>query len=138
MKDRIFIDTNVFVYSSLSDSHDAGRRQKAIELIQSEDHEIVISTQVLNEFAVILIKNGIEDEAIEERVAEVIENTTVITISTDTVLSAWKIRLKYKFSYWDSLIVAAALECDCSILITEDLQNGQIINKKLKIVNPFI
>jgi predicted nucleic acid-binding protein len=61
MKDRIFIDTNIFVYSAVADSHHANRRQKAIELIQSEDHEIVISTQVLNEFSVILIKNGIGD-----------------------------------------------------------------------------
>lgn len=137
MKDRIFIDTNIFVYSSLVDSHHAGRRQKAIELIQSEDHEIVISTQVLNEFSVILIKNGIDDNAIRERVTEIIENTTVDSVTTGTILSAWEIRLKYKFSYWDCLIVASALRCECSKLITEDLQDGQIIDKKLKIINPF-
>ena len=65
MKDRIFIDTNIFVYSSLVDSHHADRRHKAIELIQSEAHEIVISAQVLNEFSAILIKNGIDDYAIQ-------------------------------------------------------------------------
>jgi predicted nucleic acid-binding protein len=137
MKDRIFIDTNIFVYSAVADSHHANRRQKAIELIQSEDHEIVISTQVLNEFSVILIKNGIGDDAIQKRVAEIIENTTVNTVTTGTILSAWEIRHKYKFSYWDSLIVAAALERECSKLFTEDLQHGQIIDKKLKIINPF-
>ncbi len=137
MKDRIFIDTNIFVYSAVADSNHTDRRQKAIELIQAEDYEIVISTQVLNEFSVILIKNGIGDEAIRERVAEIIENTTINAVTTDTILSAWKIRVKYKFSYWDSLIVAAALERDCSKLYTEDLQDGQIIDKKLTISNPF-
>lgn len=137
MKDRIFIDTNVFVYSSLSDSHHAIRRQKAIELIQSEVHEIVISSQVLNEFSAILIKNGIDDEAIQQRVAEIIENTTVNAVPTGTILYAWKIRLKYRFSYWDSLIIASALESNCSALYTEDLQHGQVIEKKLKIINPF-
>ena len=92
---------------------------------------------MLNEFSVILIKNGIGDDAIQIRVAEIIENTTVNTVTTGTILSAWKIRQKYKFSYWDSLIVAAALELECSKLFTEDLQNGQIIEKKLKIISPF-
>jgi len=137
MKDRIFIDTNIFVYSSLADSQHADRRQKAIELIQDEDREIVISTQVLNEFSVILIKNGIGDDAIQKRVDEIIANTTVNAVTTSTILSGWKIRLKSKFSYWDSLIIASALESNCSALYTEDLQHGQIIEKKLKIINPF-
>jgi len=137
MKDRIFIDTNIFVYSAVSDSHHAGRRQKAIALIQAVDREIVISTQVLNEFSAILIKNGIDNDAIQERVVEIIENTTVNALTTDTILSAWEIRIKYKFSYWDSLIIASALERNCSVLYTEDLQDGQIIEKKLKTVNPF-
>lgn len=137
MKDRIFIDTNIFVYSAVADSHHANRRQKAIELIQSEDHEIVISTQMLNEFSVILIKNGIGDDAIQKRVAEISENTTVNAVTTGTILYAWEIRLKYKFSYWDSLIIASALESNCSALYTEDLQHGQVIEKKLKIINPF-
>ncbi|WP_456325324.1 PIN domain-containing protein [Desulfonauticus submarinus] len=50
---------------------------------------------------------------------------------------AIEIKEKYKFSYWDSLIVASALENNCSILYTEDMQDGQIIEKKLEIVNPF-
>lgn len=137
MKDRIFIDTNIFVYSAVVDSHNADRRQKAISLIQTEDYEIFISTQVLNEFSAILIKNGIDNDAIQERVIEIIENTMVNALTTDTILSAWKIRLKYKFSYWDSLIIASALESKSSVLYTEDLQDGQVIEKKLKIINPF-
>ena len=92
---------------------------------------------MLNEFSAILIKNGIDDYAIQERVVEIIENTTVVSVTTGAILSAWEIRLKYKFSYWDSLIVASALGCECLKLITEDLQDGQIIDKKLKIINPF-
>jgi len=48
-----------------------------------------------------------------------------------------QIRHKYNLSYWDSLIVASALENDCSILYTEDLQHEQVIEGKLKIINPF-
>jgi len=47
------------------------------------------------------------------------------------------LRLKYKFSYWDSLIIASALESGCGILYTEDMQDGQVIEDRLRIVNPF-
>lgn len=43
----------------------------------------------------------------------------------------------YVFSYWDSLVISSALESGCSILYSEDMQNGQVINKKLTIKNPF-
>lgn len=92
---------------------------------------------MLNEFSAILIRNGIDNGAIQERVVEIIENTTVNALTTDLTLSAWEIRIKYKFSYWDSLIIAAALDSNCAMLYTEDMQDGQMIDKKLKIINPF-
>ncbi|SDN51183.1 PIN domain-containing protein [Desulfonauticus submarinus] len=61
----------------------------------------------------------------------------VVPLTLDIVRKSWEIKEKYKFSYWDSLIVASALENNCSILYTEDMQDGQIIEKKLEIVNPF-
>ncbi len=61
----------------------------------------------------------------------------VSPLTVKTVRIGWKIKMKYRFSYYDSLIVASALENDCSILYTEDMQNGQLIEDKLRIVNPF-
>lgn len=58
-------------------------------------------------------------------------------ITLETVISAWKVKQKHRFSYWDSLIVASALENDCTRLVSEDLRAGQIIVQKLKILNPF-
>ena len=58
-------------------------------------------------------------------------------ISAKTIEKALNIFVVYKFSYWDSLIVASALESGCSILYTEDMQDGQVIEGRLKIVNPF-
>jgi predicted nucleic acid-binding protein len=52
-------------------------------------------------------------------------------------MEAFRISERYQFSFWDSLIVAAALEAQCSILYTEDLQDGQIIDGILEIKNPF-
>jgi predicted nucleic acid-binding protein len=56
----------------------------------------------------------------------------------NTVKRCWDMRLKYRYNYWDCLILASALENDCGILYTEDLQHGQIIEKSLEIVNPFL
>ncbi len=138
MKDRIFIDTNIFVYSAVEDTINLDKRNKAIELIQGEEYEIIVSTQVINEFYTILIRNGISDADIQERIFEIVENAVLTNVTFKTIQYAWGIREQYKYSYWDSLIVASALENNCSILYTEDFQDGQIIEKKLKIINPFI
>ncbi len=137
MKDRIFIDTNIFVYASLEDMLNIDKRDKAIKLIQDIDKKIVINTQVINEFYTILIKNKISDTDIQKKVDQIIENTELKIITLKTIKYGWKVREKLKYSYWDSLIIASALENDCFYLYTEDMHNEQIVEGKLKIVNPF-
>ncbi len=46
--------------------------------------------------------------------------------------------MRYGYSYWDSLIIATALQNDCSILYSEDMQHNQLIEGKLRIINPLI
>lgn len=62
-------------------------------------------------------------------------NVQIIQIST--LQQAHKIKLKYGFSYWDSLIVASALETNCEQLYSEDMQHKQVIEGRLTILNPF-
>jgi predicted nucleic acid-binding protein len=59
-------------------------------------------------------------------------------ISLATIHYALDILERYNFSWYDSLIVATALEADCEILYSEDMQNGQVIERRLRIVNPFV
>ncbi|MBX6423467.1 PIN domain-containing protein [Thermosulfurimonas sp. F29] len=59
-------------------------------------------------------------------------------ITKRDIKKAMFVKEKYKYNYWDSLIIASALENDCSVLYTEDMQHGQIIEGRLKIVNPFV
>lgn len=54
------------------------------------------------------------------------------------MLKACRIADKDKFSYYDSLIIVAALECNCKILYTEDLQHNQIIENSLTVINPLL
>jgi len=65
-------------------------------------------------------------------------HNSILHINTEsTIVQACKIAERYGFSFYDSLIISAALECECSILYSEDMSNGQVIDKILKIVNPF-
>jgi len=59
-------------------------------------------------------------------------------ISINTIRMSWEVKLKYHFSVYDSLIIASALEAGCEVLYTEDLQHNQLIENKLRIVNPFV
>lgn len=58
-------------------------------------------------------------------------------MSLQTVFGAWKLKEKYKYSYWDSLILSAALENSCSVILSEDMQHEQVIENSLQIMNPF-
>jgi len=61
-----------------------------------------------------------------------------MSVITDTTITkAMDMSSRLKFPYWDSLIVASALEAGCDILYTEDLQHGQIIDNRLTVRNPF-
>jgi predicted nucleic acid-binding protein len=97
----------------------------------------IISIQVLNEFAAILIKHAIPGDTIYQAIKELIEDSAVIELDLEILWETWRIRNKYFFSYWDSMIIAAALKAECHILYSEDFQNEQIIENRLKIINPF-
>ncbi len=64
--------------------------------------------------------------------------SAVLPLEIDTYIEASDIRKRYNFSFWDSLIVASALQAGCRTLYSEDLNHGMIVGKKLHIVNPFL
>lgn len=136
MKDKVFIDTNIFVYAALLDKQGNTKHEMAVDLIQKELN-VVVSTQILNEFYNALLKHNIKDAQIVEYSNEIAKNVKISSQNIETLRKAWRIKAKYQFSLWDSLVLASALQNDCSILYTEDLQHNQIIENTLKIVNPF-
>ena len=141
MKGKIFIDTNIFVYAVLKPQNKLNEKKhfQANALLSNiRELNVVVSVQVLNEFYNSLLKYGVDDKKIQEKLYQIIDVVLVVPLTLDIVMKSWNIKTKYKFSYWDSLIVASALENNCSILYTEDMQDGQVIEEKLKIVNPFV
>jgi predicted nucleic acid-binding protein len=131
MRDRIFLDTNIVVYALLDEGI---KQQTALELLQSA---CVISTQVLNEFAQVARKKAkLEWQEITELSNAIQSLTEIIPLDLAIHNRALTIATSYGYSFYDSMIVAAALESECNLLISEDMQDGQRI-ESLMINNPF-
>ena len=133
---RVFLDTNILLYA---DDGDAGqKRDVARKVIRKafSDRSGVLSTQILAEYFVNATRKlGIEPEAARRRV-EVLRSLDVVRIESDTILDAIDLHRMHGFSLWDSLVLECAAVSGCSILYTEDLQDGQTV-RGLTIVDPF-
>jgi len=135
INDKVFWDTNVLVYCS--DKNQSERKIKA-QTLSSELPDIIISTQVMNELAFVLSKKqGLDWDTLTSVLQEVSQNFTIYTNTAETIVKATNIAKKYHFSFYDSLIIASALECGCKILYSEDMHHTQLIENRLKILNPF-
>jgi predicted nucleic acid-binding protein len=100
--------------------------------------EIVISTQIINEMCVNLIKKvNFSEGKIQNLIESLYKKYTVFELSQDILLKASKIRANCSFSFWDSVVAASALDCDADYLISEDMQNSFNLENKLTIINPF-
>ncbi len=136
MSERSFFDSNVLVYT---DDRDApAKRALAIALVERGIHEgwATISTQVLQEYFVITTRKlGVEPRIARDKV-EVFARMPLMTNGAEDILHAIDVQRLQQVSFWDALIIHAALKARCSVLFTEDLQHGQRF-QGLEIVNPF-
>jgi predicted nucleic acid-binding protein len=136
---RTFFDTNILVY--LFDA-DAGEKKEAASVLfqqESAAGRALLSTQVLQEFYVVVtrkLQEPLEPHAAEDIVRD-LSCLPVVTINSDSVLSAIGRCRKMVLSFWDALIIETALVGGASRIITEDLQHGQVIDG-LQIENPFL
>ena len=135
MNDKVFLDTNILVYAYSNTEPD---KQATARKVIAE-YDSYISTQVLQELTNTLTKkfHNSWHEA-QHVILESCNNNLLHINQRETVIDACNIAQKYNYSFYDSLIIAAAIECNCSILYSEDLHEGQLIESKLKIVNPFV
>jgi predicted nucleic acid-binding protein len=136
MNDKVFIDTNVLIY--LYSDSERDKQGIARKLVFETNLDISISTQVIGEFSNILYrKYGYSLDIIKEAVDDFKNNFKIVVISVKTIERSFEIMKVYGYSYWDSVIIAPALEYKCPILYSEDLQHNQKIEENLRIVNPF-
>ncbi|NMG17953.1 PIN domain-containing protein [Brasilonema bromeliae] len=137
MIDKIFLDTNLWIY--LYAKNPPEKYQKIERIIKEDLPLIQVSTQVLGEFFHVLTRKNFTSkiDAINI-ISNLISTFPVQAIDTPQVLKALEINGKYNYSYWDSLIIATALLSDCSMIYSEDMQHNQLVENKVRIINPFL
>ncbi len=138
MKDKVFLDTNIIVYA-----HDRSSREKhavARDIMDYlwESRKGVISIQVLQEFFVCVTRKIVKPLLIKNArtILEYLLNWDVVVNDKYITLKAIDLQEKYRLSYWDSLVIQAAIQGQARLLISEDLPDGQVV-EGLKILNPF-
>ena len=133
MSGKVFFDTNVLVYAIVENDP---RKIRARELLAVGG---TISVQVLNEFVSVVrrkVKMPWDDvRATLQWILLLCPEAVTVTIKTHE--KAVGIAERYGYRIYDALIVASALETKCTILYSEDMQDGQVIEKRLTIRNPF-
>lgn len=134
MNGRVFLDTNCIIY--LYSVDETSKREKIISFLRY--YHCFVSSQVLSETVNVLNKKfNASSQAILKVLTEISMQVVVIPVDLAIISKAIQIKEQYKFSFYDSQIVSAALMSKMDLLLTEDLQHGQTIGH-LKIVNPFL
>ncbi len=127
-----FLDTNVLLYLL---SRDVAKADRAEALLAAG---AVLGVQVLNEFAnVARRKLGMSWDDIDEVLGLIRQRCAVRSLTLAVHAMALSLARRYSFSWYDALIVAAAVESGCAILFSEDMQDGLEVTPALTIRNPF-
>jgi predicted nucleic acid-binding protein len=127
-----FFDSNVILYLASADS---AKTSRAEQLLVERG---LISVQVLNECANVLRrKHGMPWPALRAFLLELRKGLDVLPVTIEVHDVGLRLAERYGFAIYDSFIVAAALAADCDKLWSEDMQDGLMVEKRLRIVNPF-
>jgi len=133
---KIFIDTNILVYSI--DQKDEDKKQKARRTLKKiiEFHQPVISTQVIKEFYVVSTSKLHADPIVVKNIIHNFHNMEIVNNDLDLVEQAIDISVISQLSFWDALIIAAAEKANCEFVFSEDLNSGQTY-RGVTVINPL-
>ena len=134
---RTFLDSNVLLYTD--DRANPDKQRRAIQVLAElkRTRSGVVSLQVLQEyFTVVTRKFGVSDDDARSKV-ELFAAFEVVEPGPDDIFAAIDLHRLRRLSYWDALVVHTARRAGCQILLSEDLQHGQVIDG-VRIVNPFL
>jgi len=134
---RTFLDTNVLIYAE--DARHPDKQQKAIDLILEHRRQQtgVVSLQVLQEFFVTVTRKLKLDPEVARFKVNFHSKFDVAEPKVTDILSAIDMHRLHGFSYWDALVLHTARQTGCQVLLSEDMQHGQLLDG-VRIVNPFI
>jgi len=139
--DLFFIDTNIFVYALLAS--EPLKKQRAVQLLEQAlaTHSGCISYQVIQEFANVatrkFAKRFTADEC-QQFIDAAMQPLNRVSSSTELVHAALALQSSTGYGFYDSLMLAGALQSGATVVFSEDLQHNQLIDGSLRIVNPFL
>ena len=137
----VFLDTNIFVYAFLAS--EPRKRAKAVELIEASlgSGQGCISYQVVQEFANVARKKfatRLSADDCKAFIDAAMQPLNRVAFSTALIHTALDLQTELKYSFYDCLMIAAALQAGADTLYSEDLQHGQLVRGSVLIVNPFL
>lgn len=131
---RIALDSNILVYNHSLDC--INKRIIARDFFKENP---VVSSQVISEYLNVMRRSfKMQKQELIYLYSLWLEKCSIQPVVLSTIKLAQSIVDRYDFQIFDGIIIAAALEADCDILYSEDMQHGQVIENKLELVNPFI
>ena len=137
----VFLDTNIFVYAFLAS--EPRKRAKAVQLIEAclGSAQGCVSYQVIQEFANVARKKFITRLGADDCktfIDAAMQPMNRVASSTQLVHEALNLQDELKYSFYDCVMLAAALQAGAATLYTEDLQHWQLVRGTLRIANPFL
>ncbi len=137
MSTRSFFDTNILVYAD--DKAAPAKQRRAVELVAEHRRNGtgVVSLQVLQEYFVTVTRKLGVDAGIVRRKVELLSEFDVASPGVTDVLAAIDLHRLHGFSFWDALVLQAAKQSGCSILLSEDFQDSRELDG-IRVVNPFL
>jgi len=139
MKDKFFLDTNIFVYSFDRNSQSKSEKSQFLIKTALDSANGIISFQVIQEFLNVSIskfKNPLTITDARKYLENVLFPLCEVFPSFNSYRKTMDLKEKTNYSFYDCLILSAALEADCKYLISEDFDNNRKFGK-LTIINPY-
>ncbi|WP_083944940.1 PIN domain-containing protein [Thiomicrospira microaerophila] len=144
MRDKYFVDTNLFIYGLVQSSQEHEHwktdsfRNCLTDVLSSA--ELVVSSQIVNECHFVMVRKFKIDDAVAYRLINdgILSVASVEAVTPAVYHQAFELRKVVKVSFWDSLALASALSMGCTRFYSEDMQHGLVLSNQMTIVNPFI
>ena len=140
MSAKFFLDTNILVYTFDEENPEKRERARALVSEALAESSGAISYQVIQEFlnaALRKFSKPLTAGDAERYLTVVLEPLCTVFAGVELYHQAIDIAERWKYSFYDSLVIASALQAGCTVLYSEDLQHGQKIGN-LRILNPFV
>jgi predicted nucleic acid-binding protein len=136
MSARSFFDTNVLIYAD--DKAAPAKQRRAVELVAEHRRAGtgVVSMQVLQEYFVAVTRKLHVDPRIARRKVELLAEFDVAAPDVTDIMAAIDLHLLHGFSFWDALVLRAAKQAGCAVLLTEDFQDQREVDG-VRVINPF-